>query len=112
MALLTDEGRFTVGPFARVPAMLDLPEIPPRPSNTVPNTTPSQDAASRHSVDLTEGCMLTKSIRYTHQLAHWVNAVRGQGRDPSEVVGHKKLISDCSLNAFSFRNIPWNLTWE
>ena len=76
--LVTPEGRVT---FAAVPALLDQPAIP-RPSPTVSN------ASSFHEldggVDLTEGCLVTKTVKYTHQLTHWVNAV--QNGDPTEIV--------------------------
>jgi hypothetical protein len=35
-------------------------------------------------VDLAEGCIVTKTIKYTHQLAHWINAVHSG--DPKDVV--------------------------
>ena len=41
------------------------------------------------------GAILTKSVKYTHELAHWVNAVRDPERNPKDVVSRKlKLIGD------------------
>src|ERR1700722_5129773 len=73
MSLRTKSGRITVKPFARVPALRGLPEIK-RAGGSV------SSVSSRHGidggVDLAEGCLITRSIKYTHRLAHWVNAVR------------------------------------
>ena|ERR1700722_10805094 len=89
MSLLTREGRFTVKPFAAVPTLADLPEIQQAPSS-VSNISSFRGAGG--GVDRAEGCILTKSVKYTHQLTHWVNAVRGG--DPSEVVS-REFIVDC-----------------
>ena len=80
MFLVTPEGRFTAKKFAAVPPLLDQPAIQ-RPSPTVSNV------SSLHGldggVDQAEGCLITKTVKYTHQLAHWVNAVRNG--DPTEI---------------------------
>ena len=39
------------------------------------------------SVDLEEGCLVTKSMKYAHKLAHMVNAVHSG--DPQPVVSEK-----------------------
>ncbi len=81
MSFLTKDRHITVRPFAKVPALGDLPEIRHALRTVV-------SSSSRHradgSVDLAEGCLLTKTVKYTHQLAHWVNAIRSG--DPKEVV--------------------------
>jgi hypothetical protein len=79
MSMLTPDGRITVRPFSSVPALGELPELRQRPG-------PLRNNSLRHGVDLAKGRIVTKSIRYTHQLAHWVNAVRQGGPDASEVV--------------------------
>jgi hypothetical protein len=81
MSLVTDQRRITVKKFAAVPALLDLDEIQRQPASV---SRVSSFRGANDGVDLDEGCMLTKSVKYTHQLARWVNAVRGG--DPSEVV--------------------------
>jgi hypothetical protein len=81
MSLVTPEGRFTVKKFAAVPSLLDQPAIQ-RPSPTVSNV--SSLRGPDGGVDLAEGCLVTKTVKYTHQLAHWVNAVRNG--DPTEIV--------------------------
>ena len=81
MSLVTPQGRITVKPFAAVPALLNLDEIQRQPRSV---SQISSFQGDNDGVDLAEGCMLTKSVKYTHQLAHWVNAV-GSG-DLSEVV--------------------------
>jgi hypothetical protein len=37
-------------------------------------------------VDLKEGCLITNIVKYTHELAHFVNAIRDPERDFSDVV--------------------------
>jgi hypothetical protein len=83
MSMLTREGRITVRAFAfaAVPALADLPEIEQEPGS-VSNLSSLRGAACR--VDLAEGCILTKSVKYTHQPIYWVNAVCSG--DPGEVV--------------------------
>ena len=44
-------------------------------------------------VDLAEGCFLTKSLKYTHKLAQWVNYPRSG--DPAKLVS-TELVSDYS----------------
>lgn len=81
MSLLTQSGHISVKPFAKVPALGDLPEIQPA-EGSVSNVSPRPGING--GVDLAEGCIITRSIKYTHQLAHWVNAVRNG--DPTEIV--------------------------
>jgi hypothetical protein len=81
MSLVTNEHRITVKKFAAVPALLDLPEIQRLPGSV---SRASSWRGEGDGVDLAEGCLLTKTVKYTHQLAHWVNAVRDG--DPTEVV--------------------------
>jgi hypothetical protein len=106
MTLLTREGRITFKTFASVPTLVDLPEIQQQPG-TVSNISSLQ--GTDDSIDLAEGCILTKSVKYTHQLAHWVNAVHSG--DPREVVS-RKLIGFIHHNCLilSFRSISLNLT--
>jgi hypothetical protein len=92
MSLLTHEDRITFKTFASVPTLVDLPEIRQQPS-TVSNVSSLQ--GPDNSLNLAEGCFLTKSVKYTHQLVHWVNAVHGG--DPKEVV-RRKLIGFIHLN--------------
>jgi hypothetical protein len=80
--MLTKDHRLTVKQFAAVPGLLNLPAIQRAPASV--SNEPSFRGVDG-GVDLSEGCLVTKSIKYTHQLAHWVNAVRNG--DPSEVVG-------------------------
>jgi hypothetical protein len=92
------EGHIT---FASVPALANLPEIQQQPGSVSKILSPS--------IDLEEGCFLTKSVKYTHQLTHWVNVVHSG--DPKELVS-RKLIGDYSpqlLNVISFRNVLLNL---
>ena|SRR5271170_5047741 len=81
MSLLTPSGQISVKPFANVPALGDLPAIR-RARGSVSGV--SSRRGIDGGVDLAEGCMITKSIKYTHQLAHWVNAIRHG--DATEIV--------------------------
>ena len=81
MSLVTAQGRITVKKFAAAPALLELDEIPRQPASV---SQVSSFRGTNDGVDLAEGCMLTKSVKYTHQLVHWVNAVLDE--DPSGVV--------------------------
>ncbi len=82
MSLLTEEYRLSVKPFAAVPALLDLPEIRRGPASV--SNVSSRLSSMRGSVNLEEGCLITKSVKYTHQPAHMVNAVRSG--DPQPIV--------------------------
>jgi len=87
MLLLTGEDRISVKPFAKVPALLDLPAIQRAPAS-VSNVSSSR--GSTGGVDLAqEGCLITKAIKYTHQLAHWVNAVRNESGDCHLIVSSR-----------------------
>ncbi|KAF9512295.1 hypothetical protein BS47DRAFT_1372848 [Hydnum rufescens UP504] len=79
MPLITTGGHLPVKPFAAVPALGGLPEIP-RPLATVSNLSPVRGPS--WGVDLAEGCFLTKSVKYTHQLAHWVSCGHCGDVDP------------------------------
>ena len=86
MSLLTVEHRLSLKPFAVVPALLDLPEIE-CDRGSVSNVSKSSCLSSMHdSVNLEEGCLITKSVKYTHRLAHIVKAVSG---NPQPVVSQE-----------------------
>ena len=70
MSLITAEYHLSVKPFAAVPALLNLPEIICGPA-TVSNISCFSSMRSS-SVNLKEGCLTTKSMKYAHQLAHIV----------------------------------------
>jgi hypothetical protein len=81
MSRLTHEGRITVKAFASVPALAGLPEIWQQPGS-VSNISSLSGLDTTSMINLAEGCMLTKSVKYTHQLTYWMNAIG----DPIEVV--------------------------
>ncbi|KAF8801382.1 hypothetical protein BYT27DRAFT_7115088, partial [Phlegmacium glaucopus] len=82
--VLTEENRLLVKPFAAVPALLDLPEIQRQPASV--SNVSSRLSSMRGSVDLEEGCLITKVVKYVHQLAHMVNAVRSGDLQPVQDV--------------------------
>jgi hypothetical protein len=97
MSLVTKDNRISVKTFATVPALAGLPAITrPAPSVSGVSSFQGPDSPEDGEVDLNEGCMVTKLVKYTHQLAHFVNAVcRG---DPSNVVSRfssRKCLPDC-----------------
>jgi hypothetical protein len=53
------------------------------------------------TVELEEGCLITKSVKYTHQLAHMVNAVRSG--EPKPVVRNSKRMLTHVLRLFSLQ---------
>jgi hypothetical protein len=83
MSLIIKEERLTVKAFATVPALLDLPEIEREPAS-VSNVSSRSSMGVNLNVNFEEGCIVTKSVKYTHQVTHLVNAVRS--RDPEPVV--------------------------
>jgi hypothetical protein len=90
MSLLTPEGRITVRPFAWVPSLADLHEIQQEPCSI---SDVSSVSVTDGPIDLAEGCMLTKSVKYTHQLTHWVKtACSGDAADAKELVSRKLII--------------------
>jgi hypothetical protein len=98
-SLLTKEHRLTAKQFASVPALLDLPEIQRVPAS-VSNVSSRLSSSGRYgNIELQEGCLITKSVKYTHQLAHMVNAVHSV--DPQPVVGQSSKILQQVLKLFS-----------
>ncbi|KIL65244.1 hypothetical protein M378DRAFT_534927 [Amanita muscaria Koide BX008] len=69
MALQKSQGRISVNQFASLPPItlgdVTIPEVKRGPIST---------SITHHGVPLEEGCIITKSVRYTHQLARLVNA--------------------------------------
>ena len=82
MSLLTNDHRISVKPFAAVPNLLGLPEIQRRPEAQSPTISSYRWPPLRGNVNLEEGCLIAKSTKYTHQLAHMVNAVRSGNPRP------------------------------
>ena len=81
MSLLTKTQRISVPQFASVPSLGDLPNIQRAPASI-------SDTSTREGVDVLdlaeEGCMVTKCVKYTHQLAYWIDVV--DKGDPDVVV--------------------------
>jgi hypothetical protein len=90
MSLVTKDNRISVKQFAAVPALVGLPAIT-RSTPTVSGV--SCFGGPEGGVDLHEGCMVTKLVKYTHQLVHFVNAVH-EG-DPADVVSRLPLKNNC-----------------
>jgi hypothetical protein len=79
MSLPSHQGHILVKPFASVPSLANLPPIQHAQASV-------SNVSSHHGVEdgvgLSEGCFATKTLKYTHQLSHWVNAVRNEGPEP------------------------------
>lgn len=58
-----------------------------RPLPSVSNV--SSRRGIEDGVDLAEGCLVTKTIKYAHQLTHWINAV--QNDDDPELIASIKI---------------------
>ena len=63
-------------PSGRVPSLANLPSIQ-RPQASASNV-----SSRRRAVDLSEGCFVTKTLKYTHQLSYWINAVEDGDPEP------------------------------
>jgi len=94
MSFLTKDNRISVKKFAAVPALAGLPAIM-RSAPSVSGVS-SCPGPKDSDVDLKEGCMVTKVIKYSHRLVQFVNAVRGE--DPSVVVSSCPLGNVCLLD--------------
>jgi hypothetical protein len=81
MFMLTRHDRISVKPFASVPSesLANLPSIQ-RPQASVSNV--SSRRGAEEGADLSEGCFVTKTLTNTHQLSHWINAVRDGDPEP------------------------------
>ena len=66
-------------PFASVPSLANLPSIQ-SPQTSVSNV--SSRRGVEEGVDLSEGCFVTKTLKYTHQLNYWINAVQDGDPEP------------------------------
>ncbi|KAM6495239.1 hypothetical protein JOM56_009862 [Amanita muscaria] len=87
MALLNTDDRISVKKFASIPALihLGLPEVKREPISLSGASSRSSAGSSEHyDIALEEGCMITKSVRYTHEVIHWVNVAHSS--DPAPVV--------------------------
>ncbi|KIL65240.1 hypothetical protein M378DRAFT_178411 [Amanita muscaria Koide BX008] len=73
--------------FASIPALIDLPEVKRTPISISGASSHSSARSSEYyNIALEEGCMITKSIRYTHQLIHWVNVAPSLDPIPVEAM--------------------------
>jgi hypothetical protein len=84
MSPLTRKGRITAKAFASVPALAGLPAIQKQPGSVSNTSSLAGPDTAGGLIDLAEGCMLTKSVKYTHQLTYWVKAAHIE--DSSELV--------------------------
>ena len=82
MSLLTEEYRLSVKQFAAIPALLNLPEITRGPASV--SNVSSRLSSMRGGVNLEEGCLITKSVNYTHKLAYMVSV--GHSGEPQPIV--------------------------
>ena len=66
-------------PSTLVPSLANLPSI------QCPQASVSNESSRRgveEEVDLSEGCFVTKTLKYTHQLSYWINAARDEDLEP------------------------------
>ncbi len=89
MSFVTKDQRVSVNRFAKVPALekFNLPAILRDDSSSVRDASPLEGPVPvNQQMDLTEGCLVTKTVRLSHQLAHWVNTTRERSGNPDAVV--------------------------
>ena len=78
MALVSKKGFITTNNFAAFPSMSTL-NLETLEIND--GSTPKASAASRFALagtqdilPIVEGCFITKTVKYTHELVNWINA--------------------------------------
>lgn len=82
-----DNRRLSVARFSRIPGFQNLPAIEPLPSSAGGSVASSSESQTSTLIARDEPCLITKSISYTHERAHWISAVRGNNSLKAEVVG-------------------------
>jgi len=82
MSLINRNHRLSVKRFAAVPPLLNLPPIQRGDASVSALSSQSM----RAGVNLEEGCIITHYVKYTHQLAHMINAVRSHDPEPFETL--------------------------
>ncbi|KAF8220871.1 hypothetical protein L208DRAFT_1416005 [Tricholoma matsutake] len=97
MSLITSNNRLTVKTYAFVPSLddfdLDLPSIKRATRSVSSASSRSANRGIGAGVPIKEGCMVTKVAKYTHQLAHFVNAVRkGDPRPLYDIINDLSII--------------------
>ena len=97
MSLATKGDRISVQAFAAAPPLLELPAIA-RSDSSVSNVSSFRGAGGE--VDLAEGCFLTKAVKYTHRLTHFINVVPSGDSTP---VVSRNMISVNLLSPLSFQ---------
>jgi len=89
-AVLPNKPRLTTSySFSKVPAVesWNTPEITPAPHSNGAESVRSLSTTSRaRNIDREEPCFVTKSVSFTHERAHWVNAVRNDLITKGQVV--------------------------
>lgn len=109
--LTTDDNRISVARFSKIPGLQGLPDIE-RPTASVAGSAASSAHSQTDSViDRDEPCFITKSILYTHEQAHWINAERSDKRGSFDVVGvvpHRVIVVlNKSPNSRSISSMGW-----
>ncbi|RDB27894.1 hypothetical protein Hypma_002215 [Hypsizygus marmoreus] len=109
MSLITKQNRISVKPFATLPPLLEIPAIsPPTPSVSVSDVSSRWGAETAPGVDLAEGCLLTKAVKYTHRIVSWVDcACSGDSRLIEELIDE---LGICHLAEFKIDK-PCNLSF-
>ena len=78
-------------PAWRAPAV----ERAPHSAGITPATSSSSVRQSSRTIERSEPCFVSKTSAYTHQQAHWINAIRG--RQPKHEVEFNAVVSPCRL---------------
>ena len=86
-------------PAWRAPAV----ERAPHSAGITPATSSSSVRQSSRTIERSEPCFVSKTSAYTHQQAHWINAIRG--RQPKHEVEINAVVSPLpapSVSKFTF----------
>ena len=85
MSLITKDYHISVQQFAKVPPLLNLSEIPHLPGSVSSASSLQHCENGGFGTDLAEGCMVTKSIKYTHRCMHFIQAAHSDGGEKSSL---------------------------
>ncbi|CAA7269271.1 unnamed protein product [Cyclocybe aegerita] len=85
MSIFNSRNCLSVAPFSNLPAIYTLPAISRASASVAGSIFASVKSATYDVISRDERCLITKSISYTHERAHWVNAARSDADRKEEV---------------------------
>ncbi|KAF8957602.1 hypothetical protein BDZ97DRAFT_1924481 [Flammula alnicola] len=94
MSIFNRRKHLSVGPFSDMPAIAGLPAIARPSASVTASVSGSVKSATFDVINRDERCLITKSLLYTHERAHWISAVRS---DAGKKVEIEKFIIDLGI---------------